>query len=136
MEHEDVTRQIIGSAYKVYNVLGYGFLESVYQKAMALEMSNDGLSTEQEKPLKVFYENEVVGDFFADIVVEDKVIVELKSLEKLAKAHEVQLVNYLTATGIDVGLLINFGPKQVEVKRKYRAIEQESRQAQSSMPDR
>ena len=87
---------------------------------MVIELAESTLRVEEEKPLKVYYANHVVGDFYVDLLVEDEVVIELKSVEKLAKAHEVQLVNYLTALRKDVGLLINFGPTGVEVKRKYR----------------
>lgn len=120
MKHEELTNKIIACAYKVYNTLGFGFLESVYKKGMVIELTETTLRVEEEKPLKVYYNNQVVGDFYVDLLVEDEIVIELKSVEKLAKAHEVQLVNYLTALRKDVGLLINFGPTGVEVKRKYR----------------
>jgi GxxExxY protein len=120
MEKEDITRQIIGCAYKVHNTLGFGFLESVYKKAMAIELKKIGLNAEQEKPLNVFYDDEVVGDFYVDLFIDNEIIVELKSIQKLVKAHEVQLVNYLNGLKKELGLLINFGPSGVEVKRKYR----------------
>jgi len=120
MEYEDITHKIIGAAYQVHNKLGFGFLESVYKKAMLIELTKDNLRVEAEKPLKVYYDNQVVGDFFADLFVEETVVVELKSVENLTKAHEVQLVNYLNGLENDIGLLINFGPSGVDVKRKYR----------------
>ena len=120
MEHEELTQKIIAAAYKVYKQLGFGFLESVYKKSMLIELVKAELTAEMEKPLKVFYENQVVGDFFVDVFVENTVVVELKSVQHLAKEHEVQLVNYLKALHRDIGLLINFGPAGVEVKRKYR----------------
>jgi GxxExxY protein len=120
MEHEELTQKIIAAAYKVYKQLGFGFLESVYKKSMLIELVKAELTAEMEKPLKVFYENQVVGDFFVDVFVENAVVVELKSVQHLAKEHEVQLVNYLKALHRDIGLLINFGPAGVEVKRKYR----------------
>ena len=120
MEKEDVTHKVIGCAYQVYNNLGFGFLESVYRKAMVIEIEASGLRVHQESPLKVLYRDQVVGDYFADLLVEDELIVELKSVEWLGKVHEAQLVNYLVATGIEVGLLINFGSTGVDVKRKYR----------------
>ena len=122
MEHRHITEKIIKCAYKVYNTLGFGYLESVYEKSIIIELNKNGLLTERQKPIKVKYENEIVGDFFADILVDNKIIIELKSITKLAKTHEVQLVNYLTATGINVGLLINFGESKVEVKRKIREL--------------
>ena len=101
---------------------GFGFLESVYKKAMIIELTKNNLKVENEKSLKVYYDNEVAGDFYIDLYIEDKVIVELKSVETLAKQHEVQLVNYLNGLKKDIGLLINFGPSGVDVKRKYRGV--------------
>lgn len=99
-------------------------MESVYEKCMLIELQKAGLKAEVQKPIKVYYEGEIVGDFFADVFVEDTVIIELKSVKHLDKAHEVQLVNYLVATGKDVGLLLNFGDRKVEVKRKVRDFNQ------------
>ena len=120
MEYEEVTHKIIGCAYEVYNQLGFGFLESVYKKAMIIELAKDNLKIEAEKPLTVYYDKQIVGDFYVDLFVEDTIIVELKSVQNLAKEYEVQLVNYLNSLKKDIGLLINFGPSGVEVKRKYR----------------
>ena len=120
MEHEEITHKIIGAAYKVYNQLGFGFLESVYHNAMLIELTKYDLKVESEKPLNVFYDDQVVGDFNADLFVENKVVVELKSRQNLAKGHEVQLVNYLNGLKKEIGLLINFSPSGVEIKRKYR----------------
>jgi len=120
MKHEDITHRIIGCAYKVYNTLGFGFLESVYRKAMVIELEKSSLQTEQEKPLKVYYDNQVVGEFYVDLFVEQEIILELKSAQNMVREHEVQLVNYLNALKKEIGLLVNFGPKGVEVKRKYR----------------
>lgn len=117
MKHNNVTETIIGAAYSVHNALGFGFLEKVYENSLALELRKSGLKVEQQRPVPVRYEGELVGDYVADVIVEDKVIVEVKALSALEPVHEVQLVNYLKATGIEVGLLINFGRK-VEVKRK------------------
>jgi GxxExxY protein len=120
MEHEELTHQIIGCAYKVFNTLGFGFLESVYKKAMLIELEKNRLKVESEKPLKVHYHDHIVGDFSVDILVEDEIIIELKSVEQITKAHEVQVVNYLNGLQKDIGLLINFGPTGVAIKRKYR----------------
>jgi GxxExxY protein len=117
MKHQELTRQIIDAAYQVHKVLGYGFLEKVYQNALMVELRKRGLRAECEKPLKIVYESEVVGDYVCDVVVEDKVILELKAVKEINEIHEVQLVNYLKGTGIEVGLLINFGPS-VQIKRK------------------
>ena len=122
MEHEELTRQIIGCAYRVYNAMGYGFLESVYENCMLIELRKLGVRVENQRPIKVYYEGEVVGNFEADLFVQDAVIVELKSVSALVRVHEVQLVNYLKATGIDVGLLLNFGDQRVEVRRKLRVL--------------
>ena len=124
MEYEELTHKIIGAAYSVFNTLGFGFLENVYKKAMIIEMSKNKFKVEAEKPLKVYYGNQVVGDFYIDLYVEGSVIVELKSVQNLAKEHEVQLVNYLNGLNKDIGLLINFGPFGVEVKRKFRTPKQ------------
>lgn len=123
MEHEELTRRIIGCAYKVFNALGHGFLESVYENAMLIELRKAELPTENQFPIKVFYDGQVVGKFEADLFVAGAVIVELKAVSALLRAHEVQLVNYLKATGIDVGLLINFGEQKVEVRRKLRVLQ-------------
>jgi len=126
MEYEEITHKIIGAAYQVFNQLGFGFLESVYQNAMIIELAKYDLKVEPEKPLQVFYDDQVVGDFNADLFVENAVVVELKSVQNLAKGHEVQLVNYLNGLRKEIGLLINFGPSGVEVKRKYRKPVRES----------
>ena len=120
MEYEKVTETIIGCAYRVYNKMGFGFLESVYEKCLLIEMRKAGLETETQKPITVYYDGEVVGEFVADMLVNDAVIIELKSVRRIIKAHEVQLVNYLNGLEKDIGLLINFGPSGVEIKRKYR----------------
>jgi GxxExxY protein len=121
-QHEELTGQIIACAYRVYNTLGFGFLESVYENCMLIEFEKLGLTAKQQHPINVLYEGRVVGSFFADLWVNDAVIVELKSVRTIATAHEVQLVNYLKATGTDIGLVINFGESKVEVKRKVREL--------------
>ena len=126
MKHEEITHKIIGCAYKVFNQLGFGFLEIVYKKAMFIELTKTGLKVEVEKLLRVYYDDEVIGEFSADLFVEEMIVVELKSVENMVKANEVQLVNYLNGLKKDIGLLINFGPSGVEVKRKYRKPSQES----------
>ena len=120
MEYEEITHKIIGAAYQVFNALGFGFLESVYKKAMMIELAKQNLKVEEEKPLEVYYDDQVVGLFYVDLFVEEKILVELKPVQNLAKEHEVQVVNYLTGLQKEIGLLINFGPSGVEVKRKYR----------------
>jgi len=124
MQHKELTEKIIGCAYRVYNTMGFGFLESVYEKCLMIELGKLGLQAESQKAITVYYEGEVVGEFVADVVVEDTVIVELKSVRRILVPHEVQLVNYLVATGKPVGLLLNFGEKKVEVKRKVRDLSQ------------
>ena len=122
MQHEELTEKIIGCAFRVYNTMGFGYLESVYEECMVIELDRAGLKVEQQKPITVRYDGHEVGKFIADLLVEDAVIVELKSVRALAKAHEAQLVNYLVATAKDVGLLLNFGEQKVEVKRKARTL--------------
>ena len=117
LQHEQITGEIIGAAFEVYNVLGYGFLEKVYQRAMQVELLHRGLKTELEHKIKVNYKQAVVGDFQADLFVEDAVIVELKVAKTYNPEDEPQLLNELKATGIKVGLLINFGRTEVKFKR-------------------
>lgn len=116
----DLCGQIIGLAMKVHSKLGPGFLESVYRNALALELRKAGLKVELEKPISVYYESELVGAFMADILVNETTIVERKAVQVLAKVHEVQLVNYLTSTGLDDGVLLNFGGPRLEYKKKFR----------------
>lgn len=111
LKHGEITEKIIGVFYDVYNELGFGFLESVYHKAMLIALADAGLSVETQVNLPVFFRGHLVGDFFADILVEQAVILELKSVEELASAHDSQLLNYLKASPAEVGLLLNFGPK-------------------------
>jgi GxxExxY protein len=121
MKHEELTHKIIGCAYKVYNQLGFGFLESIYRKAMVIELNRADLNVEEEKSLTVYYdEGEDLGVFSADLFVEDSVVVELKTQKHIVKENEAQLVNYLKGLRKDIGLLVNFGPDGVEVKRKFR----------------
>ena len=115
--HKEITSKIIQAFYKVYNTLGYGFLEKVYENAMRIELGKSGLRVEQQKNIKVYYDSEQVGDYYADLLIENLVIVELKAAETICDEHETQLLNYLKATDIEVGLLINFG-KKAEIKRK------------------
>jgi len=115
--YKELTSEIIKRFYVVYNILGYGFLEKVYEKALYFELKKADLQVERQKPINVFYENELVGEYYADLLVEEKVIIELKASEKICEEHENQLINYLKATEIEVGLLLNFG-KKPEIKRK------------------
>ena len=116
--HSDLTERILRCAFEVHTVLGSGFLEKVYENALAEELKACGVLFEQQKPLLVGYKGKTVGEYIADFVVEEKVVVELKAVEKLAGIHEIQLKNYLKATGLEVGLLLNFG-RSVDVRRKH-----------------
>lgn len=116
-KYSDLTEKIIKCFYKVYNALGYGFLEKVYQNALLIELHNAGLFVQAQKQIKVFYNESVVGEYYADIIVNDCVILELKAAEAVVEEHEFQLINYLKATDIEVGLLLNFG-KKPEIRRK------------------
>ncbi len=106
--------------------MGFGFLESVYEKCLLIELKKAGLNAQAQQPITVYYNGAIVGEFIADVIVENEVILELKSVRNLTVSHEVQLVNYLTATCKDVGLLINFGEKKVEIKRKVRVLPKDS----------
>jgi GxxExxY protein len=117
VKHADVTERIVAAFYHVYNTLGHGFLEKVYENAMVLELRKRGLKVQPQAPIHVYYEGEQIGEYFADLLVADCIIVELKAAESLADEHHAQLLNYLKATEIEVGLFMNFGPKP-EVKRK------------------
>ncbi|MEZ4713259.1 MAG: GxxExxY protein [Caldilineaceae bacterium] len=112
-----MTEQIIGAFYTVYNELGYGFLEKVYENALALEIRKRNLVVKQQQHIKVYYDNIIVGEYFADLLVADRVIVEIKAAENIDDAHLAQLTNYLKATRFEVGLVLNFGP-QPQVKRR------------------
>jgi GxxExxY protein len=115
--HGDLVGQIVGAAFEVHNELGYGFLEKVYENALLVELAKRGLPVDAQKQLKVKYKGAIVGDYVADLVVEDKVIVELKAEARYDSQHEAQLLNYLKATGIKVGVLINFGRTKCDFKR-------------------
>jgi GxxExxY protein len=117
MDVNDITYAINGAVFEVNKVLGPGFLEKVDENALLSELRSRGLSVENQTPIEVFYKDECVGEYFADILVEDKVIVELKTAERIEKIHEAQLLNYLKATGIQVGLLVNFRHEKAEIKR-------------------
>lgn len=119
MQYEDLTGKIIGAFFKVYNTLGYGFLEKVYENSFKIELLKLGLKVEQQKNIRVFYDGVDVGDYFADLIVNDKVIIELKAAECLCDEHEAQLLNYLKATDKEVGLLFNFGKKAKFVRKIY-----------------
>jgi len=116
-KYSDITGKILKAYFKTYSVLGYGFLEKVYENAMFIELEKIGLTAERQKQITVYYEGHKIGEYFADLFVENRIIVELKSAEVLCTEHEFQFINYLKATGIEVGLLLNFGQKP-EFKRK------------------
>ena len=115
--HQELSSNIISCFYKVYNTLGFGFLEKVYENALLIELTKSGLFVERQKPIKVHYEEKIVGEYFADIMVENKIILESKAAESLIEEHESQLIKYLKATDIELGLLLNFG-KKPEIRRK------------------
>ena len=115
--HSDLTGMVIEAFYNVYNKLGYGFLERVYENAMMIELKKLGLERSNQHAINVYYDDEEVGDFFADILVQNTVILELKAAKKINEEHEAQLLNYLKATEVEVGLILNFGPKP-QVSRK------------------
>jgi GxxExxY protein len=129
--HKDITDKIIKAFYRVYNTLGSGFLEKVYERALVIELRAAGLQVDQQRPIKVYYGSHLIGDYYADILVNGVVIVELKAAEVICEAHLSQLNNYLKATDIEVGLLLNFGP-QAEFKRKYLTNDRKALRSQSS----
>jgi len=117
MKHEELTAAVLKCCFEVSNELGAGFLESVYEKALIVALSQKGLKVRSQVPLKVSFRSVIVGDFFADLIVDDRVIVEIKSVSKLSPDHKAQIINYLNATGFEVGLLVNFGTSRVEYFR-------------------
>ena len=119
--HGDLTRSIVACAFEVVNELGSGFLESVYENAMMIALAEAGLTGERQKPIQVVFRKQTVGDFYADILVDEKVLIELKAVKAILPAHQAQIINYLNATGIQVGLLINFGNPKLEFKRFTRS---------------
>ena len=122
MDIEELITRIIQCAYHVRMKLSAGFLESVYKNALLIELAENGLNAETEVPINVYYNNVIVGEFRADIIVENVVVIELKATQHLTAIHEAQLVNYLTATNIEHGILINFGSDKIEIKRKYKTF--------------
>jgi GxxExxY protein len=120
MEDEELSAKVIGCAYRVGSSMGTGFLESVYQKCMQIELLNAGLTIEPQKKITVYYQDQIVGVYIADFLIESRLVVELKSVRLVSPVHELQSVNYLKATRINVGVLINFGERGVEIKRKHR----------------
>ena len=130
MKYKEITEKVIGCAFRVYNKMGFGFLESVYEKCMQIELNKVGLNAESQKPITVLYDDKIVGEYIADLVIEDILIVELKSVKKIIKIHEMQLVNYLVATGKPVGLIINFGELKVDIKRKLKDLKMDTQDDQ------
>ncbi|MCK6626323.1 MAG: GxxExxY protein [Anaerolineae bacterium] len=118
-KHSELTREIINAFYQVYNTLGYGFLEKVYQNALAHKLTKRGYTVSSNVAIKIYYDNVVVGEYFADLVINEVVILELKAVENITDQHEAQLLNYLKATKIDVGLILNFGSKPQVVRKIY-----------------
>jgi|ERR1051325_945861 GxxExxY protein len=133
MTVNDLTQTIISCAYKVHNTLGPGFLEKIYENALRIELQRAGFKVKQQQPINVVYNGEIVGEYFADLWVDERVVVELKAGLTVVKEHEIQLVNYLAATGISDGLLINFG-SSVQVKRKYREYKPKGSLLESILP--
>jgi len=119
MLERELSNQVIHCFYKVYNTLGYGFLEKVYENALYHELINNGISCRKQFPIKVFYNEIIVGEYYADIIVEDSIIIELKAAESLAIQHDYQLVNYLKATQIELGILLNFGKEPKFVRKIF-----------------
>jgi GxxExxY protein len=120
----EITQAVIGAAYKVHSTLGAGFFEKIYENSLMIELKKIGLKAEAQYPISVYYDDKLVGDYFADILIENCLIIELKAVENLTVAHEKQVINYLAATGIDNGLLINFG-SSCQVKRKFRVYKKQ-----------
>ena len=133
-ENDVLTEQIIGCAMEVHRRLGPGYLESVYEKALMIEFKLKGLSCQNQVPIQVSYREEPIGEFVADIVVAGSVILELKACQLLHSRHEAQLVNYLVATGFDIGLLLNFGGDSLQFKRKYRIFHTPAQSCESCNP--
>ncbi|MGE3801812.1 MAG: GxxExxY protein [Candidatus Kapaibacterium sp.] len=119
MLHQNLTSYVIGCFYTVYNALGYGFLESVYERALKIELERNGTLVERQSKIEVFYGHDLVGEFYADLLVNNSVIIELKATERLHPQHEAQLLNYLKATSVEVGLLLNFGEHPQIIRRIY-----------------
>jgi GxxExxY protein len=129
----DLCGEIIGAAMKVHSALGPGFLESVYQNGLIWELRKAGVKAEPERPISVRYDGQIVGAFTADLLVNNFVIVEVKAIQTLAKPHEIQLVNYLTATGLNEGLPLNFGSDRLEFKKKFRLAKTDSAASKSTV---
>ena len=122
VEDDPLSSKVIGLAIKVHAELGMGFVESIYHRALEIELAAAGINFVSEAPLTVFYQGRVVGNFTADLIIEGKLLLELKALEILPMSAEVQTVNYLKASGLDIGLILNFGAAPLQIKRKYRTL--------------
>ena len=122
MLDDELTQKIIKCAYDAHNQLGTGFLEKIYQNALLIEAAKKELQVKAQHPIKVYYDGQIIGDYIADLWVNERIIVELKAVQSLTRDHEIQLVNYLAATGVETGLLINFGSPSVQVRRKFRTF--------------
>lgn len=131
--HTELTSSIIRCYYQVYNALGYGFLEKVYENALKKELTKAGHIVESQRQIKVYYDNEIVGEYFADLTVDEKVILELKAAESLVAEHEVQLINYLRATQMEVGLLLNFGKEPRLIRRVFENSYKKSKKSVQSV---
>ncbi len=131
MLHKELTSKIINSFYKVYNTLGFGFLEKVYENALVITLRKLGFDVAQQSPIKVYFEDALIGEYFADLIVADLVIVEIKAIEKLHPQHTNQLINYLKSTKLEVGLILNFGPEP-EIVRKIFTNDRKKLAVQSS----
>jgi GxxExxY protein len=118
-KHSDLTGKILEVFFQVYRKLGYGFVEKVYENALAIEMARHGLKFEQQAPITVYYDGRIVGEFVADFLVDERVLLELKAVKSLTEEHEAQLLNYLKATPVEVGLLLNFGPRAHHIRKVY-----------------
>lgn len=125
--HKDITDKILKAFYTVYNTLGYGFLEKVYENALYLELLKAGVRVVKQYPVKVYYDSQQVGEYFADLLVEDLIIIELKAAEGIVEEHEHQLLNYLKATDKEVGLLLNFGKKPAFKRKVFQNINKNQR---------
>jgi len=126
LENDLLTEKVIGCAIKIHRILGPGFLENIYHQALTHELNKASISYISEARMKVMYDGIVLGDYVADFLIDKRVVVELKAVEGLLKAHEIQLVNYLSAIKFDLGLLINFGSQKIQVKRKYREFNRDA----------
>lgn len=133
MKIDDLTHTIIGCAFKVHKTLGAGFLERVYENALRIELERAGIIARQREKIRVWYEGHIVGNYYPDLWIDGQLIIEIKGVQTLLKQHEVQLVNYLSATGVNDGLLINFGSR-VQVKRKFREYKPQGSLANSISP--